>query len=231
MLRSIHVQMLQHKKGSPLSLNKNISNVLQKMLSSCRSHQKPHQSFFLSSVSNLPIGLWATSLRQEVWKAIFALEPFTAPSSFPRHGRVPEGGATRPTWSAVSPPNPPLVVVTNAAQHWFVPRRPLTTATAWKDITIWRSRSNNASSQTPLWYGTKPREWIRSMCGRSKAWPQLCYGSTHYHLLARVLEAEMSCWVRKKVALHAPSAHCAIPMFISGTNWLTVSLHSSITWS
>lgn len=61
---------------------------------------------------------------------MFALEPFTVPSSFSRHGGAPEGVAARPTWSAVSPPNPPLVVVTNAVQHWFVPRRP--PATAWK---------------------------------------------------------------------------------------------------
>lgn len=57
-----------------------------------KSNQEPHQSFLLSSVSNLLIGLWATSLRQEVWKAMFVLEPFTVPSSFSRHGRAPEGG-------------------------------------------------------------------------------------------------------------------------------------------
>lgn len=47
-------------------------------------------------------------------------------------------------------PTPLLVEVTNTVQHWFMPRRPPTSAVAWKEITIWRSRLNNASFQTPL---------------------------------------------------------------------------------
>ncbi|CAJ1072350.1 Hypothetical predicted protein [Xyrichtys novacula] len=51
------------------------------------------------------------------------------------------GAAARPTWSAVSPPNPPLVVVTNTVRCWFLPRRPSTTATA-------RERHHNLEIRT-----------------------------------------------------------------------------------
>lgn len=53
------------------------------------------------------------------------------------------------TWSAVSPPNPPLVVVTQTVLHWFMSNRPLNPATVLNDITGWRSRLNSASFQTP----------------------------------------------------------------------------------
>lgn len=142
-----------------ISSHKNTSSILKKTLSfssSVRVTRSPTKVPFFHLLPIFPLPLQATSSGQEVWKAIFALEPFTAPSSSSpssswRHGRMLEGGfAARPTWRAASPPHPPLVVVTNAVRHGFVPRRPPTTATAWKDITIQRSRLNNGSFQTPL---------------------------------------------------------------------------------
>ena len=97
-ITSTHVHVPMHNgKLLPIEpFNKYISyvpkNTAPMQLAFIRPTSQPHLSFFLSSVSNLHIGLWASSSRLEVWEAIFALEPFTVAPSFSRHGRVPEGG-------------------------------------------------------------------------------------------------------------------------------------------
>lgn len=79
-LRSKHVFMVISKKESFCLLRLQYNR--EKSFHSAGFHNRnyePHLSSFLSSVSNLPIGPWATSLRREAWQLIFALEPFTVP--------------------------------------------------------------------------------------------------------------------------------------------------------
>lgn len=93
-----------------------------------RNIKAPPKFFFshLFPIFRLAFGLcpWG-----KVWEAIFALELFTLPSSFSRHGRVPKGGFNPAyTWSVST--QPPSGGRENSVQHWFLSHRPPTTATA-----------------------------------------------------------------------------------------------------
>lgn len=119
------------------------------------------------------------------------------------------------TWSAVSPPNPPLVVVTQTVLHWFMSNRPLNPPTVLNDITAWRSRLNSSSFQTPQWNKIDLiHMWNSERVTTAMLW------QPYYHLVKPGFERKTCCWVKKKVKLRVRSySHLSI----NGTNWLTVS--------
>lgn len=111
----------QKRKCLPIeSLNKSNSCILKKTLSSNGFIRATKSLTKLSFFHPFPIFLLAFGLHPggSRFGKLYLLWNHTL--SFSRHGRAPEACTT---WSAVSPPNPPLVVVTNTVQHWFVHRR------------------------------------------------------------------------------------------------------------
>lgn len=121
--------------------NKNNSYILKKTFQLFHErNQEPHQIFCLSSVSTLPIFplgyiLGAVGLESYICSGITWLPPQDM-------AELRKGLQLGSTWSAVSPPNTPLMAVANTVQHWFVACRPPTPA-ALKDITVRRSRLSN----------------------------------------------------------------------------------------
>lgn len=135
------------------SFKKNISYIIKKTLSSSsfiRATKSPTKVcfFHLFPIFPLAFGLrpWGGRFGRPhlLWNHLLCPPPSRDMAERRRGSQLGPPGVLclHPTplwWSS-----PTLV------QHRFVPRGPPATATAWKDIEIWRSRLNNASFQTPL---------------------------------------------------------------------------------